>query len=317
MKVLVTGGAGYIGSHIAKIFSENNFKVLVLDDLTNSNTKRLENLDINFVEGSIKNPEIVSQSLEKVDLVIHCAAYKSVVESEINPAKYHEVNYFGTNTLLNEMVKKGVNSIIFASTAAIYGNSVESPMAESADPSPISTYGKTKLKAERLLESYTKNSNLKGISLRFFNAVGAASNNMADTSKDNLFPKVFAAISSKKPAEIYGDDYETPDGSCIRDYIHVQDIAEAHLCMWEYLKKVQGYKVFNIGTGSGYSVIEIMNSIQKITGIDFERVVRPRRVGDLAVAFADTRMINQETGWKARYSLDQMITSAWDAWGSL
>ena len=140
---------------------------------------------------------------------------------------------------------------------------------------------------------------------------------MADTSTDNLFPKVFSAISSKKPAEIYGDNYETPDGSCIRDYIHVQDIAEAHLNIWEYLKKVQEYRIFNIGTGIGYSVIEIMDSIQKITGIDLEREVRPRRVGDLAVAFAETKMITQETGWKARYSLDQMISSAWDAWRSL
>ena len=256
MKVLVTGGAGYIGSHIAKIFSDNNSKVVILDDLTNSNTKRLENLNIDFVEGSITNFEIVSQALDNVDLVIHCAAYKSVVESEINPAKYHEVNYYGTNTLLNEMVKKGVNSIIFASTAAIYGNTVTSPMSESAHPTPISTYGKTKLKAERLLESYTKNSNIKGISLRFFNAVGAATNNMADTSTDNLFPKVFAAISSKKPAEIYGDDYKTPDGTCIRDYVHVSDIAEAHIQAAYFSNN----GIFNLGTGRGHSNL-VSNSL--------------------------------------------------------
>lgn len=314
MRVLVTGGAGYIGAHIANTFIENGALVTVLDDLSNSDTKRIENLNIDFLKGSIKDAPLVFKVLSGQDLVIHCAAYKSVEESEKNPAKYEEVNYWGTNTLLNEMVKASVKKLIFASTAAVYGNSVKSPISEKADALPVSVYGKTKLRAETLIGNYCKSAGISAVSLRYFNAVGAESSEMADTSKENLFPKVFSAITSGLSPEIFGDDYPTPDGTCIRDYIHVQDIAEAHISTFDYLNSRNGHQIFNVGTGKGYSVKEIISGIQKIAGTNYDPVVRARRPGDLDSAYADPALINLETGWKARFNLNEMIESAWNAW---
>lgn len=316
MRILVTGGAGYIGAHVVKVFQEHGHDLIVYDDLTNSGNQRVIALKTEFVEGSIRDAAKLYKALHKIDLVIHCAAYKSVEESEKNPAKYHEINYYGTNTLLNEMVKANVNNLIFSSTAAVYGNSVTSPISESEVPQPISVYGATKLKAEGLITNYVKNSNINAVSLRYFNAVGSTNSELADTSKDNLFPKVFSAIDSGHPAVIFGDDYPTPDGTCIRDYIHVLDVAESHLKVWEYMQAQNAHAIFNVGTGKGYSVKEIIDGIKRITKKEFEVKTGPRRLGDLDIAYADVSKINHQTGWRARFDLDQMISSAWQAWES-
>ena len=314
MKILITGGAGYIGSHIAKVFLDNGASVKVLDDLTNSDMKRIDSLNVDFVHASVNNSEKVSSALKDSELVIHCAAYKSVEESELNPRKYEETNVLGTENLLTQMVNAGVTKLIFASTAAVYGNSVKSPISESLKPVPISNYGRTKLEAEKCITRFTKTYNINAVSLRFFNAVGAATNSLVDTSSDNLFPRVFKAIELGKSPEIFGDDYPTPDGTCIRDYIHVLDIAEAHIAVSDFLRKYNGHEIFNVGTGMGYSVKEIISGIQKVTGTDFKSIVRPRRSGDLDIAFADAKLIFEKTGWKARFDLSEMINSAWLAW---
>jgi UDP-glucose 4-epimerase len=314
MKVVVTGGAGYIGAHIAKVFIDNGDEVLVIDDLTNSDSRRVDSLKAKLLKISINDADGVFHALENADLVVHCAAYKSVEESEMNPQKYEKANLAGTENLLVQMVKAKVKKIIFASTAAVYGNSVSSPISENSIPVPISIYGKTKLEAEILISNFCKTYDLSAVSLRFFNAVGAETKDLVDTSKDNLFPKVFEAISSGKSPDIYGNDYPTPDGTCIRDYIHVQDIAEAHLAAATYLENHFGHTIFNVGTGKGYSVKEIISGIQQVTGTNFESNILPRRKGDLDIAFADVSFLEKETNWKARFGLREMITSAWSAW---
>lgn len=314
MKVVVTGGAGYIGAHVVKVFMDSGHDVLAVDNLSNSDSRRIESLEVDFLNASINDSETIFQVLENAELVIHCAAYKSVEESEVNPRKYEMTNLTGTENLLVQMVNAKVKKFIFASSAAVYGNSVTSPISETATPVPISTYGQTKLDAEKLISKFCKVYDLSAVSLRFFNAVGAETKYLADTSKDNLFPKVFEAISTGRSPEIFGDDYPTPDGTCIRDYIHVQDIAEAHLYVADFLEDHYGHTVFNVGTGRGYSVKEIINGIQEISGTNFDSIIRPRRIGDLDIAFADVSYLEKETNWKARYGLKEMITSAWSAW---
>lgn len=314
MNLLITGGAGYIGAHVAQAFLDKGAEVTVLDDLSNSYTKRVEALNVNFVKGSILNSDLLSQLLKNKEMVIHCAAFKSVAESEINPEKYEKINYLGTKSLIQEMLNSSVNQIIFASTAAVYGNSVTSPIVENCNPVPISVYGKTKLMAEELITNYCKSSGLKATSLRYFNAVGAYSRALVDTSTDNLFPKVFSSIASGMPPEIFGDDYPTEDGTCVRDFIHVLDIAEAHLAVAEYLKRNEGHAIFNVGTGKGYSVRKVIEGIQRIAGTKFDPIVKPRRSGDLDKAFANPKLIEEKTGWKARFELEDMIKSAWNAW---
>ena len=316
-RVLITGGAGYIGSHVAKVFADNSYEVIVLDDLSNSNKVRVNALGVELVESSILDTVALNKVLPKVDLVIHCAAYKSVEESEIKPEKYFETNLMGTKVLVQEMLRNNKNEIIFASSAAVYGNAQKSPIREDGLAKPISVYGETKLAAENLLTAFANEKKLRSTSLRFFNAVGAANPYLADTSSDNLFPKVFSALNSGLAPQIYGDDYPTSDGTCIRDYVHVVDIAEAHLAAALKIEAQNGHKIYNVGTGVGYSVKQIIEGIQKITGIASSIDVVARRKGDLDIAFADTSLIEKEMGWKARFGLDQMISSAWKAWSEI
>jgi UDP-glucose 4-epimerase len=315
MKIFVTGGAGYIGAHIVKCFMDAGHDVVAFDDLSNSDLKRINYLGVDFVEGSVTDGAKLRTAMSACDLVIHCAGLKSVEESERNPEKYHFVNYVGTQVLLEEMSNANIKNLVFASTAAVYGNSVESPITESSNPVPISVYGKTKLDAEALISDYVNQGKVNAISLRFFNAVGAIVSELGDSSRDNLFPKVFASIDRNIQPEIFGDDYPTPDGTCIRDYIHVQDIAEAHLVMSEFIKELDHHVIFNLGTGHGYSVKEIIAGIEKQSGIQLVPVVKSRRAGDLAVAYADVSKVKEITGWKARFNLEEMIDSAWKAWG--
>ena len=314
MKVLITGGAGYIGAHIAKTFIESGHDVIAYDDLSNSDLRRINFLKVEFVEGSINDAPKLRTVLDKIDLVIHCAGLKSVEESEREPEKYHLVNYLGTEVLLNEMTRQNVRKIIFASTAAVYGNSATSPISEDSATSPVSIYGKTKLDAESLISSYVNQGKIDAISLRFFNAVGSVHSELGDTSTDNLFPKVFKSIDDNVSPEIFGDDYPTPDGTCIRDYIHVQDIADAHLIMSNYLNEISRHKILNLGTGNGFSVREIIDGIQKESGNVLTPIVEPRRAGDLAVAYADVSRVKKLTGWEAKRSLKEMIASAWESW---
>lgn len=316
MKVLVTGGAGFIGSHVARAFLEKNAEVLILDDLSNSTTRRIESLNVEFINASILDLEVLRIAIKSIDLVVHCAALKSVEDSVKRPEIYHEVNVRGTQNLLEEMNKQNKSHLIFSSSAAVYGNAAKSPIKESSKTEPISIYGKTKLQAEEIISRYSSKKELSAVSLRFFNAVGSANNQLGDTSRDNLFPKVFSAVRDNLPAQIYGDDYPTDDGTCIRDYVHVEDIAEAHLASFDKLSQNFGHRIYNVGTGRGYSVKQIINAIQKVAGSQLETIVMPRRQGDLDVAYADTSLIEHDLGWYARFALEDMVKSSWDAWNS-
>jgi UDP-glucose 4-epimerase len=251
--------------------------------------------------------------MQGVDAVIHLAAKKAVEESVKNPLKYYENNVGGTLNLLAAMSVKGVKQIVFSSSAAVYSPNDKDAVEESDPTVPLSPYGATKLLSEELISSVGGAEKIAHISLRYFNVVGSALPEYGDNSKDNLVPKVFLALKNGKRPEIYGTDYPTPDGTCIRDYIHVHDLAKAHVAA---LKKTQsGYvsAVYNVGSGNGYSVREMMNQISSTLGRDVNPLESPARAGDSPKLIASTKRIASELGWKPTSTLKEMIDSSWEA----
>ena len=289
MNILVTGGAGYIGSHIVRLLENTTHKVIVTDykvdgiDLANS----YDQLNLLFVENSI-------------DLVIHTAAKKAVGESVEEPEYYYEQNIQGTNNLLKAMRQSNVKKIVFSSSAAVYGVGGSDHVREDRQCDPINPYGQTKLINEWMLSSSSAAWGLQAISLRFFNVAGAGWEDLKDPGKANLIPIAESNMSHGITTEVYGIDYDTPDGSCIRDYVHVLDVAEAHLAAINGLKS--GHQIFNVGTGQGYSVLEILNSL----GADY--TVAPRRAGDPGQLLADVNKIKNDLGWKAKYGLKDIVS---------
>jgi UDP-glucose 4-epimerase len=248
-----------------------------------------------------------------VDAIIHLAAKKAVEESVKNPLKYYENNVGGTLNLLAAMTVKGVKQIVFSSSAAVYSPNDKDAVEESDPTVPLSPYGATKLLSEELISSVGGAEKISHISLRYFNVVGSALPEFGDNSKDNLVPKVFLALKNGKRPEIYGTDYPTPDGTCIRDYIHVQDLAKAHVAA---LKKTEsGYvsAVYNVGSGKGYSVREMMNQLSATIGRDINPLESPSRAGDSPKLIASTKKIEAELGWKPTATLKEMIDSSWEA----
>ena len=312
-RVLVVGGAGYIGAHVAWVLQESGYEVRIFDDFSNGLRRRVDGIFKDVVIGDILNRDQLLDSLRDVDSVIHLAAKKAVGESVTNPLKYYQHNVGGTLNLLASMSAKGVKKLVFSSTAAVYSPSEADSISEVDATEPLSPYGATKLLSEKLISEISRAEDLSAISLRYFNVVGSSRPEFGDNSKDNLVPKVFAALAAGEQPEIYGDNYPTPDGTCIRDYIHVEDIAQAHLFA---LRAVEGNKVdevYNVGSGSGYSVKEMMNQISKTIGVDLNPRVTDRRDGDTPLLIASTKKINLELGWKPRFDLKEMIDSAWEA----
>lgn len=312
-RVLVVGGAGYIGAHVAWVLQELGYEVRIFDDFSNGLRRRVDGIFKDVVVGDVLNRDQLFDSLRDVDSVIHLAAKKAVGESVANPLKYYQHNVGGTLNLLASMSAKGVKKLVFSSTAAVYSPSEVDSISEVDATEPLSPYGATKLLSEKLISEISRAENLSAISLRYFNVVGSSRPEFGDNSKDNLVPKVFAALAAGEQPEIYGDNYPTPDGTCIRDYIHVEDIAQAHLFA---LRAVEGNKVdevYNVGSGSGYSVKEMMNQISKTIGVDLNPRVTDRRDGDTPLLIASTKKINLELGWKPRFNLKEMIDSAWEA----
>jgi UDP-glucose 4-epimerase len=312
-KVLVTGGAGYIGAHVAAELLKAGYSVRIYDDFSNGLHKRVDGSFRDIVEGDILDREKLIQAMHGVDAVIHLAAKKAVEESVKNPLKYYENNVGGTLNLLAAMTVKGVKKIVFSSSAAVYSPNDKDAVEETDPTVPLSPYGATKLLSEELITTVGKAEQISHISLRYFNVVGSSIPAFGDNSKDNLVPKVFLALKNGKRPQIYGTDYPTPDGTCIRDYIHVQDLALAHVAA---LKKTEsGFvsSVYNVGSGKGYSVREMMDQLSATIGKDINPEESPARAGDSPKLIASTAKIEKDLGWKPTATLKEMIDSSWAA----
>ena len=311
MKVLVTGGAGYIGAHVSELLQENGYSVRIFDDFSNGLERRVKNFKDIF-KGDITDREAVLKSMEGIDAAIHLAAKKAVGESVSNPLKYYTNNVGGTMNLLAAMSHKKVNKLVFSSSAAVYSPSEKDAIEESDPTDPLSPYGATKLLSEQLISKVGQAEGFSTISLRYFNVVGSKKVEFGDNSRDNLVPKVFAAFKEGKSPEIYGADYPTKDGTCIRDYIHVQDLAEAHLVALKQLDtKVDG--VYNVGSGTGYSVKEIFDQLEESMAVKLNPVTSARRPGDSPKLIASIKKIEKDLGWRPKATLKEMIDSAWAA----
>ena len=312
-KVLVTGGAGYIGAHVAAELLKSGYSIRIYDDFSNGLHRRVDGKFRDIVDGDMLDRVKLLAALDGIDAVIHLAAKKAVEESVKDPLKYYENNVGGTLNLLGAMAAKGVKQLVYSSSAAVYSPNDKEAVVEDDPTAPLSPYGASKLLSEQLISSVGSAEQISNISLRYFNVVGSNIAEFGDNSKDNLVPKVFLALKNGKRPQIYGSDYPTPDGTCIRDYIHVQDLALAHLAA---LKKVEsGYisQVYNVGSGKGYSVKEMMDQISKSIGRDINPELSPARAGDSPKLIASIDKIKEQLGWSPKASLKEMIDSAWQA----
>ena len=309
-KVLVTGGAGYIGANICKELLKHGYQVRVLDNFSNGLKSRLEGMNVEVIQGDILDRSVLTSTMKEIDAVIHLAAKKSVEESVKSPIKYYENNFSGTLNIIAAMAANNVKRIVFSSTAVVYKSGGPNSLSESDPKEPLSPYAHSKLLSEDVLTLALSSDQISSVSLRYFNVVGAGGSGLGDNARDNLVPKTFAALKSGKIPEIYGDDYTTRDGTCIRDYIHVADLAEAHLMALEVLNDRKVAMSLNVGSGTGYTVKEVMEQIKKSSRIDFTPNIRPRRAGDPETLIANIESIKKELGWHPRLGLAEMIESS-------
>ena len=316
MNVLVVGGAGYIGAHTVQALRERGHKVFVYDNLSTGNLEAVPE-DVHFFEGDIRDGDFLRHIFAEylIDAVVHFAACSLVGESMQDPAKYYNNNVVGTLSLLNAMKGAGVEYLLFSSTAAVYGEPTSLPITETALCQPTNVYGRTKLAIEWSLADYAQAYNLKYTALRYFNAAGAsldASIGEAHPVETHLIPLIFQAVIKHKALQVFGDDYQTPDGTCIRDYIHVLDLATAHVLALEKMVQTQQSAVYNLGTETGFSVLEIIKMVEQVTGLEVPYTISPRRAGDPARLVASVNKAKQQLGWQLQYSdLQQIISSAW------
>lgn len=313
MKVLVTGGAGFIGSVTVSKLVEKGYNVVVYDSLEKGYRKALHE-DVKLVQGNLNNIKLLDKTFEEnnFDAAVHFAGYAEAGESMKQPLKFFENNVVNSINLLNVMIRNNVKKIVYSSSAAIYGNPKEVPIKEDAELKPVNYYGYTKLMVEQILDS-CKVYGVKGIMLRYFNAAGATSNlGEAHNPETHLIPLILkAALNQKDKVKVYGKDYETEDGTCIRDYIHVLDLANAHILALESLNKGKEGGKYNVGTGRGYSVKQILEICNEVTKKEIPFVEVGRRKGDPAVLVASPEKIENELKWKAKFNLRDIIKSAW------
>jgi UDP-glucose 4-epimerase len=315
-KILVTGGAGYIGSHTVKKLLEDGYEAFVIDNLSTGNKKLLQGT--NFLEADIADIDKVEEILKsfKPDAVIHFSASKDAAESVAEPAIYFGNNVAKTIIFLDMLLKFDVKNIIFSSTAAVYGDVQKFPITEDFSLKPTNPYGLSKLMIEQVLLEYKNAYGLKPMIFRYFNAGGADSTgklgNMYPDPKD-VVSMVMKAASGEIPRfEIYGTDYDTRDGSCIRDIIHVEDLAAAHVLGLEKLLGAGVTGIYNLGSEQGYSIREIVETAKELTGVDFPVVDTNRRAGDIVVSIASSEKAKRDLGWQAKYNLEDIISSAWN-----
>lgn len=311
-RIVVTGGAGYIGSHTVHLLLSRGFDVIVVDNLSSGLERNVP--DGRLVKIDLHETARLTEVLAGAEAVIHFAASIAVGESVRLPEKYFHNNIGATASLLSAMMAAGVTRLVFSSTAAVYGTPAEVPIPESSAIEPINPYGESKAIVERLLDSMSVYRGLRSIRLRYFNACGAAFGLGEEHEPEtHLIPLVLRAIRSGKPIQVFGDDYPTPDGTCVRDYIHVADLAEAHLAALEWLAQGGETGAYNCGTGRGYSVMEVIRTAESITGQRVPYTVAPRREGDPAELVAEASRLQSRLGWSPQHSdLAAIIQSAWD-----
>lgn len=318
MKILVLGGAGYIGSHTALELVKDGNDVIVADNLSTGYRAAVPE-KAKFFEGDLHDFDFLNDLFvkEKPDAVIHFAAFSLVGESVTNPLKYYDNNLCGTKVLLDAMVKNGIDKIVFSSTAATYGEPKNIPILENDPTCPTNPYGETKLAMEKMFKWTANAHGLRYVSLRYFNACGADESGTigeAHNPESHLIPLILQVPNGQRETiSIFGTDYDTPDGTCIRDYIHVTDLAQAHILAVKYLAKGGESDIFNLGNGVGYSVREVIETARKVTGHPIPAVETPRRAGDPARLVASSDKAKNILGWKPIHdSLEEIIASAWN-----
>jgi UDP-glucose 4-epimerase len=315
MKILVAGGAGYIGSNMTAMLADEGHEPIVYDNLSKGHTHAIAGYE--FIEGDLGNFDLLVQTLKnrEIDVVMHFAAFIEAGESVSQPLKYYRNNVSNTQMLLSAMEEAGVGKFVFSSSAAVYGIPDKSPITEEAAKKPINPYGETKLAVERMCHHQAIAGKLHFAALRYFNACGAGHNCTLGEDhqpESHLIPlTIFAAIGKTDSIKIFGTDYSTPDGTCIRDYIHIEDLCRAHLQALEKLD-TQKEMIYNLGNGKGYSVREVIDTVKKVSGTNFKVNGTPRRPGDPPELVCDATKAKQEIGWQPKWtSLEKIVDSAW------
>ena len=316
-KILITGGAGFIGSVISSYLLDNDCEVFVIDDLSTGIKGALDER-ATFYQGSIFDKFLLTKALTGADAVIHCAAKSIVEESVKKPELYEKVNYQGTRVLLDVMLRTGVSKIIFSSTAAVYGGAKTQPITESSELSAVNPYGQSKIKCEEEI-SRRVTEGLSAITFRYFNVAGSYKNVLDKMffehhkNESHLIPKILNKLSKSDKevnVEIYGDKWQTPDGSCVRDYLHIKDLAHAHLLALNKLTRGE-HQIINLGSGTGSSVYEVIDQIDKSVGVKLNRNICPSRSGDPAVLLADISRAKEKLGWQPKLGLSEIILDSW------
>lgn len=317
MNILVTGGAGYIGSQTVKVLIKKGHQVVVYDNLSNGHKEAVDSKAI-LVIGDLSDGKLLDNVFKKyaINAVMHFAGLIQVNESALNPGKYFYNNFcYGIN-LLEAMIKNKVKYIVFSSSAAVYGSPERVPIKESDARQPFNTYGVTKLMFEQALDCYEKAYNIKYRVLRYFNAAGASSSGLMGESHNpetHIIPLIIEVALGKKPSfPIFGNKYLTPDGTCVRDYIHVEDLADAHIASLDQLTVDNESGIYNLGSGKGFSNLEIVDAVKKVTGKNIKTVIKSNRAGDPAVLVADSSLARKNLHWQPKYQkIEDIIESAW------
>ena len=315
MAWLVTGGAVYIGSHVVRAFGEAGIDAVVIDDLSSGHESFVP-AGVPFVRGTILDGELLDSVFERYPItgVMHIAGFKYAGVSVQRPLHTYEQNVQGTATLLGAMEEAGVDAIVFSSSAAVYGSPDVDLVTEDTPKSPESPYGESKLIGEWLLRDQGIACGVRHTSIRYFNVVGSGYDDLYDTSPHNLFPLVFDALLKGRTPQINGDDYPTPDGTCVRDYLHISDLAHSHVVAAQRLQAGEQLEpAYNLGSGDGVSVGAIMSAVAEVTGIDFTPTIAPRRAGDPARIVASGELAARDLDWAMRHTLSDMVASAWRA----
>jgi UDP-glucose-4-epimerase GalE len=314
--VLVTGGAGYIGSHAAKALHQAGHRVVVLDNLVAGHREAVRYGDL--VEADVLDTDAVAEALRRHDVgaVMHFAAFLDVGESVRAPARYYRNNVVGALSVLEAMAGQSVRYLVFSSTCATYGEPIETPIAETHPQRPVNSYGETKLAVERALPHFERACGLRSMALRYFNAAGADPD--GEIGEDHrpeihLIPRAIGAATGGERLQVFGDDYPTPDGTCLRDYIHVSDLADAHVRALEAMVETDRSDVYNLGTGHPFSVRQVIAAVERVTGLGVPWSLAPRRPGDPAVLYAAAHKAQAELKWTPRFAdLDSIVRTAWD-----
>lgn len=315
MTWLVTGGAGYIGGHVLRAMHEAGLKTVVVDDLSTGHATRLADTDA-FIRFSLKDVDALRATfgVTEVDGVVHLAAKKDVSESLLSPTEYWQHNVGGLTNLLTVMAEHRITRLVYSSSAAVYGAAAGPAIVEDAECAPTNPYGQTKLEGERLVAEYARDFGASCLALRYFNVAGAASTALGDQDGTNLVQRAVRAAADGTGLQVFGTDYPTPDGTCIRDYVHVEDVASAHLAAMVWVAEHgAGFTPLNVGTGHGSSVLEVIAAVSDASGRPISTAAAGRRAGDPPIAVADVGKAASLLGWRSRRNLEDMVASAWRA----